>query len=552
MNFLLLILGFGILVFAYWYKQKKTQKRQTAILKKLQSAWGKPKTGENFNFNYIATYFDGQPVTDDVLQQIPDETLTDLDFHDVFKIIDRTVSKVGQQYLYYKLRTIKNQNEVLKFNRLSRHFTDDEVLRLRTQKNLLILNQNDAYHIEALINRPFFEKPDFAKYLLPLSTAALVFIVLGFKFHLFFLMLTPIFAINMVFHLKNKFYIQYISTGIRQLRYLIYAGNRLADEPAIRAYFKRFDFLTSVNEIRSSVKKFSYNQVLNNEFLFIFWLIAEIVKIQFNVEALIFYRFIDRIMQKNKDIDRLFRFVGKIDAAISTANLRAGDMSLCEPRFTKENHLNIKDITNPLIKKCVPNSLILNGKSLLLTGSNMSGKTTFIKTVAINVILSETLYLAFGKAFELPFMKVYSSIKISDDILQDTSYYLEEVLRIKTFIDASKTETPCLFVLDEIFKGTNTIERVSGGKAILSYLNQPQHFVLVSTHDIELTDLLQQQNYVLYHFTEQIENGELIFDHKLKKGKLKTRNAIKILELYDYPKNIIQDAKATEKKFLDQ
>ena len=552
MNFLLLILGFGILAFAYWYNQKKAQKRQTAILKKLQSDWGKPKTGENFNFNYIAAYFDGQPVTNDALQQIPDETLTDLDFHNVFKIIDRTVSKVGQQYLYYKLRTIKNQNEVLKFNRLSQQFSDDEVLRLKTQKNLLVLSQENTYHIEGLINRPFFEKPGFAKYLLPLSIAALVFIVLGFQFHLFFLMLIPIFAVNMVFHLKNKFYIQYISTGIRQLRYLIYAGNRLADEPAIKAHFNGFDFLTSVNEIRSSVKKFSYNQVLNNELWFFIWLIAEIVKIQFNVEALIFYHFIDRIMQKNKDIDRLFRFVGKIDVAISTADLRAGDIPTCEPLFTEENHLKIKDVISPLINNCVPNSLILNGKSLLLTGSNMSGKTTFIKTIAINVILSETLYLAFAKAFELPFMKVYSSIKISDNILQDTSYYLEEVLRIKTFINASKTETPCLFILDEIFKGTNTIERVSGGKAILSYLNQPKHFVLVSTHDIELTDLLQQQNYVLYHFTEQIENNRLLFDHKLKKGKLKTRNAIKILELYDYPESIISDAKATQKYFLDQ
>ena len=548
MNLLFLILVFGLVALIYWYNRKTNQKRQAAILKKLEASWGKAKTENDFNFDYISAYFDGQPVTDDVLQQIPDESIADLDFHNVFKIIDRTVSKVGQQYLYYKLRTIKNQEDVLQFNRLSKLFSNDKALRLRSQKNLLVLNQDDAYHIEALINRPFFEKPAFVKYLLPLSIAALVFIVLGFLFHPFFLLLIPIFTVNMALHLKNKFYIQYVSAGIRQLRYLIYAGNRLANEPAIKTHFNRFDFLASVNEIRSSVKKFSYNQALNNEFLFVFWLLSEIVKIQFNIEALIFYRFIDRIVEKKQDINRLFRFIGEIDAAISTANLRAGNIPTCEPRFTEKKLLNIKDITNPLIKNCVPNSLILDGKSLLLTGSNMSGKTTFIKTVAINVILSETLYLAFAKTFELPFMQVYSSIKISDDILQDTSYYLEEVLRIKSFIEASQTDMPCLFVLDEIFKGTNTIERISGGKAILSYLNQPQHLVLVSTHDIELTDLLQQEDYVLYHFTEQIENEQLIFDHKLKKGRLKTRNAIKILELYDYPENIITDAERTQKR----
>jgi DNA mismatch repair ATPase MutS len=144
-------------------------------------------------------------------------------------------------------------------------------------------------------------------------------------------------------------------------------------------------------------------------------------------------------------------------------------------------------------------------------------------------------------------MKVYSSIRITDDLLEDTSYYLKEVLTIKELIEASNDKNPCLFVLDEIFKGTNTIERISGGKAILSFLNKINHIVLVSTHDIELTDLLVKDNYELFHFSELIENEKLIFDHKLKEGKLKTRNAIKILELYKYPAEIITDARMTEK-----
>ena len=98
--------------------------------------------------------------------------------------------------------------------------------------------------------------------------------------------------------------------------------------------------------------------------------------------------------------------------------------------------------------------------------------------------------------------------------------------------------------MDEIFKGTNTIERISGGKAILSYLNKEKHTVLVSTHDIELTELLVKDNYDLYHFSEKIEDNNLFFDHKIKPGKLKTRNAIKILDLYKYPSEIIKEAKS--------
>ena len=124
---------------------------------------------------------------------------------------------------------------------------------------------------------------------------------------------------------------------------------------------------------------------------------------------------------------------------------------------------------------------------------------------------------------------------------------MQEVLRVKKLIESSKDEAPCLFVLDEIFKGTNTVERISGGKAILSYLNQGNNTVLVSTHDIELAEMLKQEHYALYHFTETIENNELFFDHQLKPGKLKTRNAIQILALYDYPKEIISDARQVEK-----
>ena len=99
-----------------------------------------------------------------------------------------------------------------------------------------------------------------------------------------------------------------------------------------------------------------------------------------------------------------------------------------------------------------------------------------------------------------------------------------------------------LFVLDEVFKGTNTIERIATAKAILSYLNQKENIVIVATHDIELADMLAHE-YDLYHFTETVENNQLHFDHSIKSGQLRTRNAIKILEISNYPNEITQEAK---------
>jgi DNA mismatch repair ATPase MutS len=139
-------------------------------------------------------------------------------------------------------------------------------------------------------------------------------------------------------------------------------------------------------------------------------------------------------------------------------------------------------------------------------------------------------------------LKQYSSIRIDDNLFQGKSYYFEEVSIMATLIAEVERPFQNLFILDEVFKGTNTIERIASSKAILSYLNRKNNIVIVATHDIELSEMLKSE-YELYHFTETIENDILDFDHKIKSGQLKTRNAIKLLELSDYPLDIINEAK---------
>ena len=145
-------------------------------------------------------------------------------------------------------------------------------------------------------------------------------------------------------------------------------------------------------------------------------------------------------------------------------------------------------------------------------------KTSFIRAIGINAITGLTLNTCFAKEFCLPRVRIFSAIRISDDLLNDKSYYFEEVLTIKDMIDKSENEDANLFLLDEIFKGTNTIERISAGKAVLSHLAKTDNIVFVSTHDIELTDLLKDY-YELYHFSEMVDNKTVKFDYKLKEGK---------------------------------
>ena len=101
-----------------------------------------------------------------------------------------------------------------------------------------------------------------------------------------------------------------------------------------------------------------------------------------------------------------------------------------------------------------------------------------------------------------------------------------------------------------MFKGTNTTERIAAGKAVLTHLNRGPYIVLVSTHDIELAELLDSDGYELHHFREEVVDGRLVFDYQLHTGPLTTRNAIRILELYDYPPELIAEAYAVQERLL--
>jgi len=535
-----------VLTIAFLISNYAIKKRKKALKKWLTEHWGKPKIDTYYNFYVIGKYFENNEHKKNAFHIISEKCKSDLDIDEIFKAIDRTTSKIGQQYLYFKLRTIGSIKSLLKFSNLTSLFENNKALSIHCQFLLAKLKSNDSYYLEELINGEQIKKPKTLWLVKLLSLTALASLILVFFYPIFLILIVAILATNFVFHYKNKANINYYINGVQQLSKSLSVGKKLADIPEIKSFFPDLSFIKKVDSIQLKTEFIAFEKTVDNEFVFLFWFIIELFKMLFNIEYIVFYSFIDDISKERESIEKLYLFIGEIDSAISTASLKTGNPNLCTPNFVKEKQLTATDIYHPLIENCIKNNVNLLNNSMLLTGSNMSGKTTFIRTIAVNSILAQTLNICFAESYTAPFLKIYSSIRISDDLLDDTSYYLEEVLTVKELIEASENDEPHLFVLDEIFKGTNTIERISGGKAILSYLNKKNDIVFVSTHDIELTDLLEKENYELFHFSEQIEDDNLIFDHKLKSGKLKTRNAIKILELYKYPEEIITDARNTE------
>jgi hypothetical protein len=539
----ILVLGFLIINFL---KNRRFKKLKATFYKN----WGTQKKNSYYNFFVIGKYFENNAHKEEAYHVVSEKSKIDLDIDEIFKFVDRTSSKVGQQYLYFKLRTSGSTAALLKFDALTTQFQKNKDVSISCQLELSKLNTTSSYYLEELINGQQLYKPKNLWIVKLLTIASILSVALSFFFPITIILLVPLFAVNSVFHYKNKGNINYYLQGIRELSKSLKVAKKLSKQVIITNHFKDFSFIKKIEAIMFQSEFIAFEKKINNEWLFPIWLLVELIKIMFNAEYLVFYSFLDALTKEKKSIEQMYLFIGETDAAISTASLKSGDLKICAPSFNASSKLNVSAIYHPLIENCIPNNVDLLNKSMLLTGSNMSGKSTFIRTVAINSILAQTLHICFAASYTAPYYKVYSSIQISDDLLEGTSYYLQEVLAIKELIDASKDKHPCLFVLDEIFKGTNTVERISGGKAILSYLNGENNTVLVATHDIELTALLEKEAYKLYHFSEEIESHQLFFDHKIKEGKLTTRNAIQILDLYKYPSEIIADARAIEKTYF--
>lgn len=519
-------------------------------IERLKEAFGKPKD-DPFNFKMIKKYFRNKD-NSKKFQVLSDKTCNDLDFDELFAFLDRTNSRIGRQYLYNRLRTISinSKQTELEEDIISKLYNDVN-LRISTQKRLEKLKNYNAYYITSLFQENHIDPPKWFLAVKLLSFTSLMSLILGFFNPMFFMVLLVVFIVNLGIHFWNKQNLaQYVNSIPQLLKLSNVAAHLLANEDLKKINPKLPESIKVINEVKQRMSFFQLETNLQGEFHTIAWAFFELFKTLFLLEPLLLFGILKRLNTKRNEIENVFEFVGTIDVLISIASLRKGLKVFCKPVINDNNEIIANEIYHPLIKECVTNDVKISKKSVLLTGSNMSGKTSFIRAIGLNIITGLTLNTCFAKSISFPLTRIFSAIRISDDLMNDKSYYFEEVLTIKDMIIESTCEARNLFLLDELFKGTNTVERISAGKAVLSSLAKNDNIVLVSTHDIELADMLSKQ-YELYHFSEVLNNKNIGFDYKLKEGKLINRNAIRILQINDYPDDIITEAISISKE-LDE
>lgn len=235
-----------------------------------------------------------------------------------------------------------------------------------------------------------------------------------------------------------------------------------------------------------------------------------------------------------KSIEAYLNSIGEIEEVISLSIVsQVNEVSVFpsikngDKVFIKGNHIG-----HPLINKNsrINNSIEINEEILVITGSNMSGKTTFLRTIGINLVLAYSGGAVLAKEFSTSNMEILTSMRIADNLEMGISTFYAELIRIKSIIEASKSNKPMIFLIDEIFRGTNSQDRIVGAINVIKSLSKKGIIGCISTHDFELCDI-EDSRIKNYHFEEYYENGQILFDYKIKPGISTTKNAKYLMKM---------------------
>ncbi len=252
---------------------------------------------------------------------------------------------------------------------------------------------------------------------------------------------------------------------------------------------------------------------------------------------------LDTLRRERAAMTRLHRLVGELDALQSIATWRAeraDDLAL--PILTTgAPALDVVDLRHPTIPGAIGNDLALPGRSLVITGSNMSGKSTFLRTLAINAVLAQSIHTVCG-TWRATLLRVHTAMRAVDATADGLSTYAAEGLAVRGLISAAEGAAS-LFMLDEPFRGTNPSVRVPIVVAVLEHLARG-HIVAAATHDLEVARRLSP-NFDRGYFRELDDDSGEGFDYLLRSGTAMTTNAVTLLRKAGYPESILAAVAAT-------
>ena len=515
-----------------WFRSRRAGKHRP--IEQIRASWGR----EGSKDAWLSTkLFD---LTRNAAEDpVDDRTWIDLEFERLFSSVDTTLTRLGSQCLYRKLRTYRDEpGELKKDFAAYQVLRRDSALRERLQLSLWSLRGDS----EALICESLFGEPPAnprSTGLVLLMSVASIFVFAAAVLHpALAWLLGAIVLCNLIImaFLRHDIHETFLVTG--GLGRMISAAARLARAGATTPVTQPEQLSVIFREsgdLRGSFRWFLADR--SNEVVasFYFWL--DVLFLADHVAAVL----VARNLRRHRDaLARVFLLVGTLDANIAIASWLERIPAHCQPAVNAGKTIEFIDGFHPLLAAPVANSIALRGQSALVVGTNMAGKTTFIKMVGTNIILGRTLGVCFAAAAVVPRSNVMAFIRAEHSIESGKSHFFAELERILSFVQRAERDGRGVFVIDELFRGTNTPERVAAGKAVLESLGAHAQ-VLVTTHDIELQHLLGP-TFLTFHFVEDPELPE-VFDYRMHPGISTSKNAIKLLEKVGFPPAIVQEAR---------
>lgn len=528
----------------------RIQSRNRQITK-LRQRWGKvPEqeyTSEELKSisHYAANHQNGRFMIDDI-------TWNDLDLERIFLLLNNTCSSCGEEYLYAVLRLPEFREEtLLERERLIEFFRGHQAERETVQQGLLqvgkISGLSISDYIKALSEIPVRSR---AKYFACFLLAVASIVCLLVKPAVGVGLLVAAVIVNISVHTMEANKIEVYLKCLMCLIRVLHASEKLGKEkiPELEEYLSRLR--TNERKLHSVRKKSVTLVTAKGTEGDIAGVLYSYINSFFMLDFIQFYSILRVLRQNQQELETLTETLGILDTMIAVASYREYLPYYCIPKFSDQKHAAFMDVENlyhPLIANPVANSIRADG-GILVTGSNASGKSTFLKNVAVNMILAQSIHTSLSSSYRASMCKVMTSMALRDDLQSGESYYIVEIRSLKRILEETGKDVPVLCIVDEVLRGTNTVERIAASSQVLAYLRRPSVICFAATHDIELSYILDRM-YTNYHFEEEITEHDVRFNYLLKAGRATSRNAIALLELIGYDKGIVQAARASAEQF---
>ncbi len=525
------------------------KKRRLELYDSLVSGFGK-NTAKNYRYGVsgrkgILKRFPAKKIIDDI-------TWEDLDMERVYERLDKCRSEVGEEYLYYLLHLENEGNDRLAFDRIVSSLYEEKEKRTELMMSLSRLGYVKGLSPFDYLDHLTAQKTSFPVRHIVFDILYIPAIVLIFFFPVpGAIFLFVLIALNILLYFRDKNKLDGLVESLGFLIRLSREGLKLLEhdyEPIGEEIAELRGSEGFLKYIRNRGMYLSVSGQGNSGSGSIAEIFLTYVNMIFHFDLIEYDLLLGRLSGKKETIVKLLFLFGKIDAAISVADFRAflGD-KWCRPEFTSYDPedrssvtIRMEDGYHPLVENCVTNS-VCTEKGMLLTGSNASGKSTFLRMTAINCILAQTIYTVCCKRYSAPVFSIYSSIALKDNLAGKESYFIVEIKSVKRIIEDDLKSCPVICFIDEVLSGTNTVERISASGTILRYLSSRNILCFAATHDGELADMLSDclDN---HHFGENAEGTDVSFDYRVLEGKASSRNAIRLLAAYGYPAEIVGES----------